>query len=322
MKPGEPFNPYRRYPGALIPEPIYKYRGLSPGAKVMYGRLCRYGGEDGKVFPAIATLGEELGIGSTQARQYVHELAAKRFIGIDSESGKVSSYTFLWHDAFEGSTGTVRKAPPLRKTGGVTPSENRRGTPTENRNTTPPENRTQRESVEESRRQESPSEESQPNAGLAVSVETPNAESGLHDDDKPRPDGKRYASERDELIGVIRETTDEQPDAKLIRQITEFLELRGGTLRAYLDDIRPRLGRLRRTPTPAFFYKHAETWGSEGSRPARAAREAELDVARCGCRHGQVQRSDGGWIPCPNCSMGREVAKALANLAKAKQVAV
>jgi hypothetical protein len=36
---GQPFNPYKPYPGSLIPEPICRYRGLSPGAKVIYERL-------------------------------------------------------------------------------------------------------------------------------------------------------------------------------------------------------------------------------------------------------------------------------------------
>ena len=33
---GQRFNPYKRFPGALIPEPVCKYRGLSPGAKLIY----------------------------------------------------------------------------------------------------------------------------------------------------------------------------------------------------------------------------------------------------------------------------------------------
>jgi hypothetical protein len=37
MKIGERFNPYKRFPGIHIPEPVCKYRGLSPGAKLVYG---------------------------------------------------------------------------------------------------------------------------------------------------------------------------------------------------------------------------------------------------------------------------------------------
>jgi hypothetical protein len=49
---GERFNPYQRFPGIFIPEPICMFRGLSPGAKLVYGRLCRYAGENGEVYPA------------------------------------------------------------------------------------------------------------------------------------------------------------------------------------------------------------------------------------------------------------------------------
>ena len=68
---GQPFNPYKLCPGSLIPEPICRYRGLSPGAKLIYGRLYRYAGKNGAAFPGIATLAEETGLGETQAREYV-----------------------------------------------------------------------------------------------------------------------------------------------------------------------------------------------------------------------------------------------------------
>src|SRR5438105_2445720 len=44
VKIGERFNPQKRFCGSYVPEAIYKYRGLSPGAKLIYGRLCRYAG--------------------------------------------------------------------------------------------------------------------------------------------------------------------------------------------------------------------------------------------------------------------------------------
>src|ERR1035438_1985453 len=44
---GQPFNPYKRFAGAFVPEPVCMYRGISPGAKLIYGRLCRYVGKNG-----------------------------------------------------------------------------------------------------------------------------------------------------------------------------------------------------------------------------------------------------------------------------------
>jgi len=94
---------------------------------MVYGRLCRYAGRDGAVYPAIPTLGSELGIGKTQARQYVQELEREHFIAVDRENrhfgphgaGGSNRYVFLWHGAFDGEQGGLRKTPPVRKTGGV-----------------------------------------------------------------------------------------------------------------------------------------------------------------------------------------------------------
>jgi hypothetical protein len=153
---GQPFNPYKRFPGAQVPEGICRYKGLSPGAKLVYGRLCRYAGEDGAAYPSMSTLAEEVGMGETQAREYVKELEVARFLCVDREnrhyrkdgSGGSNNYVFLWHAAFSGDTGQFRKAPPpLRKTGGV---PHRKTVPP-----TPSVDRTRRESVSRESVQES-----------------------------------------------------------------------------------------------------------------------------------------------------------------------
>jgi hypothetical protein len=115
---GQPFNPYKRFPGAQIPEAICRYKGLSPGAKLAYGRLARFAGEDGECWPAVETVGREVGVGKTQARTYLHELRDKHFIAIEPRLGTSDVFTFLWHEAFAGEIGQKRKCPPLRKTVG------------------------------------------------------------------------------------------------------------------------------------------------------------------------------------------------------------
>jgi hypothetical protein len=120
---GEKFNPYKSFAGIFVPEHICKYRGLSLGAKMIYGRLCRYAGEDGAAYPSVPTVAKELGIGETQARAYLRELEGKRFIEVDRKHrhysangiGGSSSYSFLWHAAFNGDLGEKRKAPPVRR---------------------------------------------------------------------------------------------------------------------------------------------------------------------------------------------------------------
>jgi hypothetical protein len=126
---GDRFNPHKRFPlGIFIAESLCKYRGISPGAKLVYGRLCRYAGESGEVYPSMARLGEEIGIAERQAREYIQELEATKFIEVDREnkhyrkngSGGTNMFFFLWHEALEGDRGKPRKAPPPRQsTAGV-----------------------------------------------------------------------------------------------------------------------------------------------------------------------------------------------------------
>jgi hypothetical protein len=140
---GERFNPYKLFKtGSFIPECICRYRGLSLGAKLVWGRLYRYAGENGDAYPSAGGLARELGIGETQGRSYLRELENQKFIEVDRQnlhyrgdgSGGTCHFHFLVHAAFAGETGEQRKTPPprrktegvpLRKTATPTPSDNR-----------------------------------------------------------------------------------------------------------------------------------------------------------------------------------------------------
>jgi len=129
----------------FIPEPICRYRGLTPGAKIALGRLFRCAGKNGKAYPAMPTLGVETGVGSKQVRRYVRELEDGAFIRCEREAGKASHYVFLWHAAYQGETGAARKGGrPLPKTG--LPEKESDTAPPVNGSTTPPVNGRQRES--------------------------------------------------------------------------------------------------------------------------------------------------------------------------------
>jgi len=39
MKIGQPFNPFRVFKGIFIPEALVRTNGISPGAKLAYGRV-------------------------------------------------------------------------------------------------------------------------------------------------------------------------------------------------------------------------------------------------------------------------------------------
>jgi hypothetical protein len=105
MQIGEPFNPYGVFHGVFIPEALVRSNLVSAGAKLAYGRLVRYGGQKGLCFPAVETLGAEIGVGRRQAQKYVAELEGAnlirrvmRFVGGAQIS---NSFEFLWHPLFE-----------------------------------------------------------------------------------------------------------------------------------------------------------------------------------------------------------------------------
>ena len=62
LEPGQPFNPHLMFQGLYIPESLAKYRDISPGAKMAWGRLARYAGEDGSCYPVVGRLAEEIGV--------------------------------------------------------------------------------------------------------------------------------------------------------------------------------------------------------------------------------------------------------------------
>ena len=79
--------------------------GISAGAKLAYGRLARYAGQDGRCYPSVAKLAGEIGVRKRQAQKYLAELEreklirrASRFAGPTQTSNDIE---FLWHSLFE-----------------------------------------------------------------------------------------------------------------------------------------------------------------------------------------------------------------------------
>jgi hypothetical protein len=98
---GEPFNPFGLFTGIFIPEALLRAKGISPGAKLAYGRLTRYAGQNGNCYPAVPTLASEIAISVRQVQNHLAELeriGLVRRIPRISESGQRSNaYVFLWH---------------------------------------------------------------------------------------------------------------------------------------------------------------------------------------------------------------------------------
>ena len=105
LRVGQPFNPFRLFTGIFIPEALVRSHLVSPGAKMAYGRLARYAGQDGRCYPAVGRLGEEIGVGERQAQRYLGELERTKLIRRRSrflEQAQTSNFIeFLWHPLFQ-----------------------------------------------------------------------------------------------------------------------------------------------------------------------------------------------------------------------------
>jgi hypothetical protein len=100
---GNRFNPWRRFKGVMIPDPILA-SDLSLGAKVCYGVLARFAGEGGECFPTMQTIGARIGVSSRQAITYVAELRHSGYIErARGGSGHPNRYFFLWHPSFDAA---------------------------------------------------------------------------------------------------------------------------------------------------------------------------------------------------------------------------
>lgn len=115
---GQPFNPYRLFTGIFIPQALASNPNISPGAKLVYGRLARYAGDDGKCHPAVKTLAAEVGLEARQTQRYLKELKNAGFIevavrfkapGVHDTNG----YIFVWHESLAESVRNGVVTPPL-----------------------------------------------------------------------------------------------------------------------------------------------------------------------------------------------------------------
>lgn len=152
MRAGQRFNPHRMFTGIFIPDAVYRHPGLTPTAKLLYGRLCRYAGEQGEAYPAATTLAAEIHLSERQVFEHLAHLVTERFIDREPRAGTSTVYHFLWHPCFE-SDGyeVVRKSALL---GEIPDCGNPHGGSAEIRTTGSAEILTLRESIEESQGRE------------------------------------------------------------------------------------------------------------------------------------------------------------------------
>lgn len=113
MRPrGQPYNPYRIFYGAYVPEALVAYQGVSAGAKLCFARLCRYAGDRGHCWPSQELLALELGVCPRQVRRYLKELEREGFIHVTRVGlQRANDYTFRWHPIFDGTERPYASAP-------------------------------------------------------------------------------------------------------------------------------------------------------------------------------------------------------------------
>lgn len=102
VKSGQRFVPARddKNPFARVPIGILSRPGLTDGAKLLYGLLARYAGQDGRCHPSQERLARDLCKSARQVRRLVAELEAAGLIRAtlpahgDRARGQAAEYTF------------------------------------------------------------------------------------------------------------------------------------------------------------------------------------------------------------------------------------
>jgi hypothetical protein len=305
LEPGQPFNPYGLFHGVFIPEALVRWPKLSPGAKIAYGRLARYAGQDGSCHPRQETLAREIGVSERQIRNYLTELTTHRLLKVVQRGLHApNDYVFLWHDVFTGSN---RKYPSAQDRKDISGQERKEASGHEWKEASGP---LSRESVQESPFKESPASSSDTRktppptpSSIPTMATTGNPAQSKADDDDAGA-APEYMSEQDELTVLIERATGKPPDRKLIADILDRLQLREMPLRAYLDDIRSRLPRLKRRAGPGFFY----TVAAQPDLTNSAATDEKARVPqRCSGCSGTGKTPDNSY--CSSCQMGRDLER-------------
>ncbi len=103
---GEPFIPYKQFHVLPIPDSMLRDSELPSGAKIVYGRLCRFAGKKSWCWPKPESIGIEVGLGERQIQKYLTLLERKRFIRRQPRFGENGEQTsnrisLLWHHSFD-----------------------------------------------------------------------------------------------------------------------------------------------------------------------------------------------------------------------------
>ncbi len=95
---GQSYNPFKMFTGSFIPEWLECRTEISPGAKLVFARMCRYSGRNGQCNPRQKILSKAIGLSERQTRTYIKELEIYEVIkNTRLGLGKSNTYKFLIH---------------------------------------------------------------------------------------------------------------------------------------------------------------------------------------------------------------------------------
>lgn len=107
MKVGDYFSPWAISRGLIIPDWLSPRTEVTPGAKMVYSALVRYGGQNGEAWPGQDRLASDLGMGLRSVMRHIAELEAHGLIVVEQRGLKQTNlYRFLWHAWAEAAAGS------------------------------------------------------------------------------------------------------------------------------------------------------------------------------------------------------------------------
>jgi len=122
---GQPFNPYRKLRGGILPDEIRRHPKLSPQAKIVLAALLRLAGPEGACMPSIKTLSRESAICRSSVFHCLAELEHCGLIRrVSRGEGRSKRFEFLWHESYGAELSPVQSAGRVLVQGsGLPPSE-------------------------------------------------------------------------------------------------------------------------------------------------------------------------------------------------------
>lgn len=101
--PGSPeCDPWRGRNGIFVPDGIWDAWDIPPAARLIYGRLSRYAGQDGHCFPSVRAVASAFGISARQTQSHLSALERHGLIRREPRaglSGQTSNeFLFLWSE--------------------------------------------------------------------------------------------------------------------------------------------------------------------------------------------------------------------------------